>query len=234
MVKYHTEDERKAARREKMREYHKRSYQKHAEKRKQAQLEYYAKNKESVKEKARVYGKIYYQCNKEQIKEKSHKYYQQHKDEILEKRKDYIKEYCENNRERLNAQSRAYKKKNDAIVKLRNKLYRDSHKKEIAEYREEHREDLRKYMTKCMKNYRRKNKIEAIHLLGGKCSICGVSYDGTNAAIFDFHHVNPKEKECVLSKLFAFSELSEEAKRELSKCILVCSNCHRMIHFNDC
>ena len=68
-------------------------------------------------------------------------------------------------------------------------------------------------------------KLEAIKILGGKCSICG--YDRCIDAL-EFHHENPEIKEF---KLGSGNTMSwKEYKREALKCILVCSNCHKEIH----
>ena len=72
---------------------------------------------------------------------------------------------------------------------------------------------------------RRSMKLQTIKLLGGKCSICG--YNRCIDAL-EFHHENPKEKEF---KLGSGNTISwKEYKAEISKCILVCSNCHKEIH----
>ena len=72
---------------------------------------------------------------------------------------------------------------------------------------------------------RRNMKIQAIKLLGGKCSICG--YNKCIDAL-EFHHENPNEKEF---KLGSGNTMSwKEYKQEALKCILVCSNCHKEIH----
>lgn len=44
----------------------------------------------------------------------------------------------------------------------------------------------------------------------------------------DFHHLDPNTKEGGINKLSKYSRAV--VKRELRKCILVCSNCHRKIH----
>ena len=73
---------------------------------------------------------------------------------------------------------------------------------------------------------RRSMKLQAIKLLGGKCSICG--YDRCVDAL-EFHHKNPKEKDF---KLGSGNTMSwKEYKSEAMKCVLVCSNCHKEIHF---
>ena len=72
---------------------------------------------------------------------------------------------------------------------------------------------------------RRSMKLQAIKLLGGKCSICG--YNKCVDAL-EFHHENPKEKDF---KLGSGNTMSwKEYKKEALKCILVCSNCHKEIH----
>lgn len=66
--------------------------------------------------------------------------------------------------------------------------------------------------------------MQAIKLLGGKCSLCG--YHKCIDAL-EFHHENPKEKEF---KLGLGNTLSwKEYKSEALKCILVCSNSHKEI-----
>lgn len=72
---------------------------------------------------------------------------------------------------------------------------------------------------------RRSMKLQAIKLLGGKCSRCG--YNKCVDAL-EFHHENPAEKEF---KLGSGNTMSwKEYKQEALKCILVCSNCHKEIH----
>lgn len=72
---------------------------------------------------------------------------------------------------------------------------------------------------------RRSMKIQAIKLLGGKCSACG--YNKCVDAL-EFHHENPQEKEF---KVGSGNTMSwKEYKAEALKCKLVCSNCHKEIH----
>lgn len=50
-------------------------------------------------------------------------------------------------------------------------------------------------VRKLKKSYGHSHKSELIALKGNKCSICGLEYNGKNGAIFDFHHINPEEKD---------------------------------------
>jgi hypothetical protein len=71
-----------------------------------------------------------------------------------------------------------------------------------------------------------------IKQLGNECIRCGVPATAENIVIFDFHHRNPSEKHFDISGLHK-SINCEDFKNEIKKCDLVCSNCHRMIHFMD-
>jgi predicted HNH restriction endonuclease len=72
---------------------------------------------------------------------------------------------------------------------------------------------------------RRKNLRErAVAHLGGKCQICG--YDKSVNA-FDFHHVDPLEKDFTISdRMTSWAAIEPELK----KVVLLCANCHREVH----
>ena len=70
-----------------------------------------------------------------------------------------------------------------------------------------------------------RTKATAIKFLGGKCIQCG--WDGDQAA-FQFHHLNPREKEFVLGSVA--NKSWETIKPELEKCLVLCANCHMIEH----
>lgn len=95
-------------------------------------------------------------------------------------------------------------------------------------------ESNRKNSWRCVKcgsaavQKRRENlKLMALEYKGGKCCQCG--YDKCPAAL-EFHHTDPSEKDFGISAK-GLTRSWEKLKEELDKCILVCSNCHREIHF---
>ncbi len=71
----------------------------------------------------------------------------------------------------------------------------------------------------------RDNKRQFVDYKGGKCQKC--TYHKYLGAL-EFHHVNPKEKDPNWTRLKSFN--LENAKKELDKCILLCSNCHKELH----
>lgn len=67
-------------------------------------------------------------------------------------------------------------------------------------------------------------KSAVINVMGGKCMLC---YGSFPPAVFDFHHVFDKKYE--INQLIP-SANSEALTQELSKCVLLCANCHRLEH----
>lgn len=79
-----------------------------------------------------------------------------------------------------------------------------------------------------LKVHRHKTKEELVKYKGGKCEICG--YDKCIGAL-DFHHLDPSKKDFAISNSNIYKNL-DKLKEEVDKCILVCANCHREIHYN--
>lgn len=68
-------------------------------------------------------------------------------------------------------------------------------------------------------------KKNAVNYRGGSCSKCGYN---KNVAVLDFHHLDSSQKEIQPSRLV--SKSWEYAKKELDKCVVLCTNCHREEH----
>jgi hypothetical protein len=86
----------------------------------------------------------------------------------------------------------------------------------------------------------RKVKAEAVAYKGGKCNDC---LQIVHQAAFEFHHEDPSTKAAKSETATARKEpthflqgtpkLTDQAKTELDKCVLLCANCHRVRHFSD-
>ena len=85
----------------------------------------------------------------------------------------------------------------------------------------------KEYLNNYSKVYRRKQKQLAFDYKGGACQMCGIADECLG--IYDFHHIDPETKDATIASFKCF----KTAKKELDKCILVCSNCHRKIHYGD-
>jgi hypothetical protein len=70
-------------------------------------------------------------------------------------------------------------------------------------------------------------KKDLVNKLGGKCSKCDYN---KNLAALDFHHLDPSKKETPMNLSFLLKMNWEKCLKEVSKCILLCANCHREHH----
>lgn len=83
-----------------------------------------------------------------------------------------------------------------------------------------------------LKNNSRRDELKekAIIYKGGKCIRCGLTFPQTPSFIFDFHHIDPSTKEAWKSiRKWGW----ERIQREVDKCVLVCSNCHRYLEYGS-
>lgn len=74
-------------------------------------------------------------------------------------------------------------------------------------------------------------KIKALEYKGNKCQDCNNEYPEKPYVIFDFHHLDPNLKDYSWNQLRLMSWKS--IIKELDKCVLLCSNCHKIRHHNE-
>lgn len=101
----------------------------------------------------------------------------------------------------------------------------EANKEHYLEYQRQYRKANRERMLKRDNAKRHARLLEAIQQLGGRCSRCLQEYD---PVCYDFHHTNPEEKEFTIGENMLVGK--ERLEAEISKCILLCSNCHRLTH----
>lgn len=141
-------------------------------------------------------------------------YYWAHREERLRKQK----EYRDKNRDKIREKAREYNR---------------AHAEQMKQYELEHPEQRKAINGRHYQKHkldRQKNKAESIKYKGGKCEHCGIEYDGKSGCIFDFHHIDPKLKDSEVSIILNSPTFSERIREELDKCIMLCSNCHRIFH----
>jgi len=112
----------------------------------------------------------------------------------------------------------------DLSVNIIKKICRDF---KLIEHRKNGSNERRKkQVVKNVINWRKRVKIKLVDYKGGNCEKCG--YNKCIDAL-EFHHLDPSEKD------FSISDKSwslERLKKEVDKCILICANCHRELHYN--
>ena len=80
--------------------------------------------------------------------------------------------------------------------------------------------------TDYSRNARAKNwEMIGKYFGGRRCMVCAIESD---LPIYDLHHHDQEGKETHISRIIHHSW--SKVEKELRKCILVCSNCHKMIH----
>lgn len=79
-------------------------------------------------------------------------------------------------------------------------------------------------------NWRQRTKENAVKVMGSKCALCGL--EGEMIEVYDFHHLNPKEKDSTISGMLKNSASWETICNELRKCVLLCANCHRKVEYS--
>lgn len=126
--------------------------------------------------------------------------------------------------EKTNPQSRYYSKNKEKYKKWALDAYRRDPEKAKARHKawvEKNKEYVKTYQRES----KRKRKELAIEYLGGVCKRCNQTY---HPACFEFHHIDPKDKDRDPSKMLQLSW--KRLTAELDKCQLLCANCHRLTH----
>jgi hypothetical protein len=83
------------------------------------------------------------------------------------------------------------------------------------------------YIDKARQNI--KTKIENFEKYKStlKCEKCGENHP----AVLDFHHLDPSKKEFQIGN--GTKKGIEKMLKEIEKCIILCSNCHRKLHWEE-
>lgn len=116
---------------------------------------------------------------------------------------------------------------------------KECEEKQSVKWAKNHRERATEIARKCRlkkkikyngdaKEKARKVKHELVLLGGGKCTYCGQEFPD---CCYDFHHLNPEEKEDCRSYITRRQEY--ERKLKDGSAVLSCSNCHRIEHWKD-
>ena len=84
----------------------------------------------------------------------------------------------------------------------------------------------------CHKNYvkskynERKEQVNEIKS-ELKCQKCGEE----RPYVLDFHHKNPQEKDFSIARMTSNNNHMADIQKEIEKCVVLCSNCHREFHY---
>ena len=156
----------------------------------------------------------------------NHEYYLRNKQrsQIYAKARREIPEVREANLER----SRKWHSKHRDEIKKYNKKYNKKHKTEIKLQHHDYylrnkktilatRIRLRAELTSWLREYKKKLT----------CEICGENHP----QCLDFHHRKKAKGNVAVSKLMGKMLKKERILLEIKKCKVLCSNCHRKLHY---
>lgn len=135
----------------------------------------------------------------------------------LEKRKEYHREY---------ARKRYSESENREKRKRLKKEWDDNNREHINIYHREryHSEPLLAQRHETVRE--KQSKANTLKQESG-CSLCGENH----IACLDFHHINPSDKVRGISQMITSSYSWDTILKEIEKCVVLCSNCHRKLHY---
>ena len=84
----------------------------------------------------------------------------------------------------------------------------------------------------CHKNYVKKQYDKRKSIVNDFKKQCSCKKCGENRFyLLDFHHVNPEIKDKTVAKMISDHNKMADIQKEIDKCIILCSNCHREFHY---
>jgi len=105
-------------------------------------------------------------------------------------------------------------------------------------WRAENPDALKEYYKENKDRFRKHNKVNRLRNAeyiqeakrNGKCVSCGWN---DHPCALDFHHIDPASKITEIASMTRGGSSIEKIQEEMNKCVLMCSNCHRIFHYNE-
>lgn len=99
----------------------------------------------------------------------------------------------------------------------------------LREYSQQHyRANSESYKKRILADKRKKKEFINEVKASSKCSICGES----RPWCLEFHHLDGEDKDFNIGDTYRNYGI-DRLKNEMSKCIIVCANCHKDIHYKE-
>lgn len=108
-----------------------------------------------------------------------------------------------------------------------NRKWRAKNPDYLKEYYTENKEKFRKHNKT---NKRRNAEYIQEAKRDGKCVRCGWN---DHPCALDFHHIDPANKITEIANMIRGGSSIQKIQEEMNKCVLVCANCHRILHHNE-
>lgn len=108
--------------------------------------------------------------------------------------------------------------------------YKDKERQREANriYQQQYYQNNKQYYADKAKNRKLRNRLLFAEFKKSlKCEQCGEDHIAT----LDFHHNDPSSKDILVSKAIATGRSLKSVFDEVEKCTVLCSNCHRKLHY---
>ncbi|MFC5528487.1 hypothetical protein [Cohnella yongneupensis] len=108
--------------------------------------------------------------------------------------------------------------------------WKEANKEKQIEYKRKHYEKNKREVMRKAKEY--KNEIKRWleeYKSKLKCELCSENHP----AALDFHHRDPTTKSFDIAQCLRLGKGRESILAEIEKCCVLCSNCHRKLHWKE-
>lgn len=107
--------------------------------------------------------------------------------------------------------------------------YKDKNEQKEAQKRH-YRKNKEKFLNRnTIRRKERKEWFKTEIMTKLSCSTCSEN----DIACLDFHHIDRTSKEENVTKMLNDHRSKESILREIEKCVVLCSNCHRKLHYYE-
>lgn len=130
------------------------------------------------------------------------------------------------NEERRRKLREKYRRNKEKIRKYQNEWSRKNYSSEKR--REEYERTKEKTLKQGREKYGRVREVISNYKKNKSCEICGYN---EHFEILQFHHKNKGEKEFSIGRVN--NKTKHQLIEEMKKCMLICPNCHSIIHFKE-
>ena len=101
----------------------------------------------------------------------------------------------------------------------------------VSQYYSRGNGKLRSECKECHKGYVKNKYQERKGVIGEvKASIGCAKCGDTRSYVLDFHHRDPSIKDANIARMTSNKNKLEDIQKEIDKCVVLCSNCHREFH----
>ncbi len=107
-----------------------------------------------------------------------------------------------------------------------------------------HSEEYKEYQRNYQRGWHQRNKAKRLariyekkaatyeYVQNIKSQLCCVDCGERHPAALQFHHLNAEDKQFNISDAVRRGTSLDRIKKEISKCIVLCANCHLIRHYN--